>query len=101
MKTWTIKVNENLDQLIERLVRELGYTSKAEFVRDAVRRQVLEVGLTKLGVSSAERHATWKEDPLRSLEQIVKASKKLTEKELKSLVERERQEVEAMIFGED
>ena len=101
MKTWTIKVDESLDRLVEEVVKELWYTSKAELVREAVKRQVLEISLAKLGIASAERHATHRDDPLVSLERIIKAGKKLSEEELRSLIDQSRKEVEDLIFGED
>ena len=49
MTTWTIRADDVLDKLVEENIRLLGYTSKAEFIREAVREFILQRNMGRLG----------------------------------------------------
>jgi len=44
LKFWNIPVTEILDECLEKAVRENSYVSKSDFVRDAVREKLAEMG---------------------------------------------------------
>lgn len=50
MTTWTIRADDVLDKLVEENIRILGYTSKAELIREAVREFILQRNLGRLGL---------------------------------------------------
>jgi len=47
-KKWCIPVTEKLDELVEKAVKLDAHVSKADFVRDAVRRMLEKMGLYPL-----------------------------------------------------
>ena len=55
MSTWTLRVNKILDELVEENVQLLGYTSKAELIREAVREFLLKQNMGRLGLLTLER----------------------------------------------
>ena len=44
LKFWSIPVTQTLDEALEQAISIDSHSSKAEFVRDAVRRQLQEMG---------------------------------------------------------
>ena len=97
MKTWTIKVDDHLDQLVEQLVRELGYTSKAELVRESIRQRLLEVGLSKVDLHAVDRHATARMSLQEALQELLKLA--ANHNGIKELVDTARDEVEEVVFS--
>ncbi|MFX1254331.1 MAG: ribbon-helix-helix domain-containing protein [Promethearchaeota archaeon] len=98
MKTWTIKVDKVLDALAEQLVRELGYTSKAELVREAVREKILQIGLTKLNLQTLDRHAASRLGFEESLEILSKLS--VADEDLRKIIKSARDEMEDSLLGD-
>jgi len=47
LKFWNIPVPEQLDNSLEKAVQVDAHVSKAEFVRDAVRTKLKEMGITE------------------------------------------------------
>lgn len=94
-KVWTIKVSRALDKLVEELVRELGYTGKAEFVREAVREAILRKNIGLLGLYSMDKLSDEKGDPFKALKKLLrfKVSKEIVENEIKE----GRKEIEKLI----
>jgi hypothetical protein len=41
--TWTLKIDEELDKKTTLLLKELGYTSKAELIRELLRQKMIEL----------------------------------------------------------
>jgi len=48
MRTWTLKVDENLDKAVQKAVKLLGFTGKAELTREAVREYLIRQKLISL-----------------------------------------------------
>lgn len=96
MKTWTIKIDERLDRLVEQLIDELGYTSKAEFVRESIRQQILEVGLSKLDIQVPDRHATSNLKIPDAFQHLLELS--INDKDLKELISKARDELEQVLY---
>ena len=67
---WTIKVSKKLDSLVENIVKLLGYTSKAEFIREAVREALLRKNTGLLGLHSMDKLCISKGDPKKALEEL-------------------------------
>ncbi len=81
---WTIKVNKEMDKLVDELVRKLGYTSKAEFIREAVRDAILRKNIGLLGLFSMDKFQSVKDNPIKALERLanLRVDKKIVEEEL-------------------
>lgn len=47
MKTFEISLPKKVDDMLRQVLLELGHTSKAEFIADAVARRLLEVSKAK------------------------------------------------------
>ena len=77
MTTWTIRADDILDQLVGQNVKSLGYSSKAEFIREAVREFILRRNAGRLGLLSLEqeRNAAKKVDVNDALKRLASLSK--------------------------
>ncbi|RLG49712.1 MAG: hypothetical protein DRO00_09675 [Thermoproteota archaeon] len=94
-RIWTVKVPKELDELVSKMIKLLGYTSKAEFVREAVRDSILRKEIWILGLQAMDELSNEKGDALSALERMLskKVPKKLVEEELAAA----RDEVEELI----
>ncbi len=83
---WIIKVDKKMDAIVEKLVKELGYTSKAEFVREAVREAIIRKHIGLLGLYSMDKLQSSRGDPIKALEKLssLGIDKAIVEKELKT-----------------
>lgn len=90
-----MKVDKKIDEMVERIVRELGYTSKAEFIREAVREALLRKNIGLLGLYSMDKLATTKGDPIEALKRLSNLGirKEIVEEEL----EKGREDVERLV----
>jgi len=43
--SWSVPVNRSLNQALEEAIEKAGYRTKTEFIRDAVRRRLEELGI--------------------------------------------------------
>lgn len=75
--TWTIRADRILDKLVEENVRTLGYSSKAELVREAVREFILNRNAGRLGLLTLnhQREKGKKIDPNEALERLATITK--------------------------
>ena len=96
---WTIKVSRNLDKLVEELVKALGYTGKAEFVREAVREAILRKNIGLLGLHSMDKLSKERGDPFETLKQMLEL--KVPREIVKEELEKGREEVEKLIKSEN
>lgn len=95
MVTWTVKVDDQLDFLVNEQVRLLGYSSKAEFLREAVRRLILDIKVSSLSEFVPEK-TTSKEEALRALQRM--SSLNIPSKELETIVGSERERIEEALL---
>ncbi|MFQ6127143.1 MAG: ribbon-helix-helix protein, CopG family [Candidatus Heimdallarchaeota archaeon] len=75
--TWTIRADKVLDKLVEENVRALGYSSKAELVREAVREFILKRNAGRLGLLTLDRQREEGKtiDPNEALERLSTITK--------------------------
>lgn len=90
--TWTIRINEQLDKLVNSNIRDLGYTSKAELVREAVREFILKQNLGRLGLRTTDRLKTATVDPDEALARLAAITKDVNA--VDQILSEERQAIE-------
>jgi Arc/MetJ-type ribon-helix-helix transcriptional regulator len=44
---WQVKVTRELDEAVERAIRETAYVSKSDLIREAVREKLVRMGLVR------------------------------------------------------
>lgn len=85
--TWTIRADKRLDRLVNENVRLLGYSSKAELIREAVREFVLRKNAGRMGLYTLDKYRKEAEsiDSKEALERLGKltSENELVEKILK------------------
>jgi len=96
--TWTIKVDNSMDKAANRAVDMLGYMSKAELIREAMREFLLRRGIFAL-VGDTQNIPKIAESPAESLEHLLKLSLPL--EELEKIIDDTRDEVEAFVFPKE
>jgi len=102
--TWTIRANKTLDKIVEENVRALGYSSKAELIREAVREFILRRNTGRLGLLTLDQQREEGKtiDPNEALERLATITK---DKELVDhILEEERDIIEKALLrciGED
>ena len=90
--TWTIRVNEDLDRLVDSSISELGYTSKAELVREAIREFILKQNVGRLGLRTAGRFRSTSGDPDEALARLATITRDV--KAVDEILSEERQAIE-------
>ncbi len=98
-RVWTIRVEEVLDKLVEDNVQNLGYSSKAELVREAVRVFILERNIGRLGLNTLDRERSDNSD--LTPEQALKRLRSITtdSEKIKSITDEERSILENLLFN--
>lgn len=92
--TWTLKAPDKLDTLVREATRELGYTSKGELIRDAVRDFLLERNIFRqLGNLNDIKGAL--ESPMESLSKLRKRD--LSNEELAEVLTEGREHLEELL----
>lgn len=92
--TWTLKAPDKLDTLVREATRELGYTSKGELIREAVRDFLLERNIfRRLGNLDTTKDAS--ESPLESLVKLRKLD--LSDEELADILTKGRDQLEELL----
>ena len=94
--TWTVKTSDGLDEKVREAMLKLGYISKGELIRDAVRSFLLEKNIFQI-LGNLDTIATINESPEQSLKELRKLH--LSKEELKKSIEEGRMEVEALLKG--
>ena len=93
---WTIKVSKEIDRMVSDIVKLLGYTSKAEFVREAVRDAIIRKYIGLLGLYSMDKLSSIEGDPLKALEEL--SSLGIEEKIMREEIKIGRREIEKLIY---
>jgi len=98
MTTWTIRADEILDKLVEENVRALGYTSKAELVREAVREFILKRNMGRLGLRTLNNQKREAEgiDPRQAFNRLSSLTN--DKKLVKKVITEEREIVEKALL---
>ena len=98
MITWTLKIDEELDKKTAVLLKELGYTSKAELIRELLRQKLIELQLINYDIDSVDRHINAKMELEDALAELKKLS--LETKTVEEIVKKSRDEMEGILFSE-
>ena len=98
MITWTLKIDEELDKKTALLLKELGYTSKAELIRELLRQKLIDLQLINYDIDSVDRHINAKMELEDSLAELKKLS--LESKTVDEIVKKSRDEMEGILFSE-
>jgi Arc/MetJ-type ribon-helix-helix transcriptional regulator len=96
--TWTIRADKTLDQLVDENVRALGYSSKAELIREAVREFILRRNVGRLGLLTLDQHreASKQIDPNEALERLATLTK--DKQQVAQILEEERDIIEKALL---
>ena len=91
---WTIKIDKKMDKAIQKVLKQLGYKSKAEFTREAIREFLIRRKLfTLLGGDVYIPHSS-EIKPENALDVLIMQLEELPADVLKEEVEKARVEVE-------
>ena len=97
--TWTLKLDKDMDSAIQEAVKKLGYFSKAELTREALREFLLRHKLYNLLGEEPLIPATNQLAPENAIERILFLFKDISLKEIKEEVKKARDEVEKEILS--
>ena len=99
--TWTIKVDQNMDNAVQELISRLGFNSKAEFTREAVREYLIRHRLYFLlgGEPTGPKNQT-EHTPEEALHELSNILKKLPKKIIDEEIVAARDDVENAFFKE-
>ncbi len=93
--TWTVKIDETLDTATNLAVKQLGYPSKAELIREAIRDFLLRKGVLGM-IGDLHELPMLDETAQESLERLVALA--VPESVRKQALDETRAEVEALVF---
>ncbi len=96
--TWTLKLDKNMDSAIQEAVKKLGYFSKAELAREALREFLLRHKLYNLLGEEPIIPITPSLSPEDALERMLILFKDIPSKNIKEEVKKARDEVEKEIL---
>ncbi len=97
---WTVKVDKNLDAAVQEAVSILGFTSKAELSREAVREFLIRHKLfSLLGGKPIGRFRNQKFHPKSLLHELSLILKKIPKKQLDEEVNSAQDDVEKILFN--
>jgi hypothetical protein len=98
---WTIKVDQKLDNAVQELISTLGFNSKAEFTREAVRDYIIRHNLyALLGGEPAGPKKHSEHTPEEALHELSKILKKLPKKVIEEESASARDDVAKAFFKE-
>ena len=96
--TWTLKVDKNMDSAIQEAVKQLGYFSKAELTREAIREFLIRHKLYNLLGEEPRILTSQQVNPDTAIERILFLFKDIPLKAIREEVEKARSEVEKEIL---
>ena len=92
--TWTLKVDESLDRAVQKAVKLLGFTGKAELTREAVREYLIRQKLIFLLEGEMTVPPIPQKNPEYALKNLLEMLENIPEKVLKEEIQIARNEVE-------
>lgn len=98
--TWTLKVDKKLDQAVQQVLIQLGYKSKAELTREAIREFLIRRKLFSLLGGDVTIPISFEHTPDEALNALITQVEKLSSEELKEEVEIARKKVERELLDE-
>ncbi len=98
--TWTLKVDKKLDEAVQQVLIQLGYKSKTEFTREAIREFLIRRKLFSLLGGDVAIPISFEHTPDEALNALITQLEKLSSEELKEEVEIARKKVEQELLDE-
>ena len=97
---WTIKINKRMDEAVQKVLYQLGYKSKAEFTREAIREFLIRRKLFSLLGGDVFIPKSFEHTPENALNALIMQLEKLPSDVLKEEVETARIEVEKELLDD-
>ncbi|MHA2225314.1 MAG: ribbon-helix-helix domain-containing protein [Candidatus Hodarchaeales archaeon] len=97
---WTIKINKRMDEAVQKVLYQLGYKSKAEFTREAIREFLIRRKLFSLLGGDVFIPRSFEHTPENALNALITQLERLSPDTLKEEVETARIEVEKEILDD-
>ncbi len=98
---WTLKINKKMDEAVQKVLSQLGYKSKAEFTREAIREFLIRRKLYSLLGGEVSIPISFEHTPEDALNALIGQLEKLPTDLLKDEVEIARKEVERELLDEE
>ncbi len=92
--TWSLKIDKSLNKTIQEVVRRLGYTSKAELTRDALREFIIRRKLYNLLDGEPTITFQTEYDPNEAIIRLVNLFKPISKNDIQSEIKIAREEAE-------
>ncbi|MFX1286805.1 MAG: ribbon-helix-helix domain-containing protein [Promethearchaeota archaeon] len=96
---WTIKINKRMDEAAQKVLSQLGYKSKAEFTREAIREFLIRRKLFSLLGGDVFIPMSFEYTPENALNALITQLERLSPDTLKKEVETARIEVEKELLN--
>jgi hypothetical protein len=97
---WTIKINKRMDKAVQKVLYQLGYKSKAEFTREAIREFLIRRKLFSLLGGDIFIPSSFEHTPEDALNALIMQLEKLPSDVLKEEVDTARIEVERELLDD-
>jgi hypothetical protein len=97
---WTIKINKRMDEAVQKVLYQLGYKSKAEFTREAIREFLIRRKLFSLLGGDVFIPRSFEHTPENALNLLITQLERLSPDTLKEEVETARIEVEKELLDD-
>ena len=97
---WTIKINKRMDEAVQKVLHQLGYKSKAEFTREAIREFLIRRKLFSLLGGDVFISRSYEHTPENALNTLITQLEKIPSDVLKEEVETARIEVEKELLDD-
>lgn len=97
---WTIKINKRMDETVQKVLYQLGYKSKAEFTREAIREFLIRRKLFSLLGGDVFIPKPFEHTPENALNALIMKLEKLPLDVLKEEVETARIEVKKELLDD-
>lgn len=97
---WTIKINKRMDETVRKVLYQLGYKSKAEFTREAIREFLIRRKLFSLLGGDVFISRSFEQKPENALNALILQLEKFPSDVLKEEIDTARIEVEKELLDE-
>jgi len=98
--TWTVKIDKKMDQSVQKVLKQLGYKSKAEFTREAIREFLIRRNLYSLLGGDVSIPITFKNDPDQALQSLIDNLEKVPKEILREEIKLAREDVQKELLND-
>ena len=98
---WTLKVSKRMDDAVQEMMDQLGYKSKAELAREAIRDFMLRRNMYFLLGGEIQPPSKSEITPENALSNLHKILAKIPKQTIAEEVQKAREDVERLLFGSD